>query len=220
MIVYVTSCGSDLDDETARRVDLAQRSIELENEESGGMWVKCDFTPPRTASDLGDGDLPYVRDMVEAGLELCSDGDYVALINSDICVAKEATKRIVYGCSNFKAVYSNRMDFVVRVDHPNASCESISSGRKHIGTDFFAFTKDWWATNGDKFPDMVLGREAWDMVMRRIIKSSGGLEIHNCFYHEWHSSPWEQDRESRPANLHNRALADQWLAVNGGTYYD
>jgi hypothetical protein len=76
--------------------------------------------------------------------------------------------------------------------------------------------------HGDEYPDMVMGREACDMVLRQLIKRTGGVEIPQCIYHEKHPSFWEKvgNKESLPSNRLNRAMAKNWLAENGGEWND
>jgi hypothetical protein len=70
---------------------------------------------------------------------------------------------------------------------------------------------------------MVFGREAWDMVMRNLMKrscgGSGACELHLAIWHEKHKSFWEHAPRV-PGNEHNRRLATQWLARYGGDWND
>jgi hypothetical protein len=109
------------------------------------------------------------------------------------------------------------MDFR-RIDRTMVNEIEIATGTKYPGADFFAFKKKWWIKRSQVFPDMLLGREAWDMIMRDLVRSTGGIELHNATYHEMHESHWLQNRQCA-GNEHNKRLAREWLAANGRQWW-
>ena len=62
-------------------------------------------------------------------------------------------------------------------------------------------------------PDFLISFEAWDMVLKRLILRTGGVEVENTCYHEMHLPYWHtpQNRECT-GNLYNRELTRLWLA--------
>jgi hypothetical protein len=140
-IIYITHQTPTTNADTLRRVEMAKRTIEKESQLNGN-WVRCKTTYDRDASSLGDVNLPFIRDMIEAGMKLASEGDIVLLLNADICVSPNATKKIVEACSSGGATWSHRYDFK-RISRPLESEEEFDQAQWYCGTDFFAMTKEW-----------------------------------------------------------------------------
>jgi hypothetical protein len=72
------------------------------------------------------------------------------------------------------------------------------------------------------FPDMLMGRESWDNVMRNLMRRNAhvtGCELEHAIWHEWHDSYWIVNRTS-PGNAHNRRLMSDWLGKYGGMEED
>lgn len=217
-IIYVTHQTPTNDEEVIRRTSMAKQSIE-EQLKKYGNWIICNPEYRRDATSIGDINLPFIRDMINAGIEIAEDKDIVLLLNADICLAPYATERIKNACESGGATWSHRYDFD-RIDRLIESESEFDKGRWYCGTDLFAMRKEWWLKFGHIFPDAVLGREAWDMLLRRTMRENGGIEIKKISYHEWHPSPWELDRDGLAGNVHNRNLASAWIAEHGGDYYD
>jgi hypothetical protein len=216
-IVYSAYYTPTEDPEVLRRLEVAQRSIAIQDE--GSKWIKADIVLSRDAISIGDGPLPFVRDLISECIKQSKPDDVIVLVNADICFCLGSYQKITEACLNHGAAFSHRWDFV-RLDHPLLTEDEVGFGQWYCGSDFFCFTQKWWDENNHHIPDMVLGREAWDMVFRRTIKQSGGAEIHRMNHHEWHPSPWELNRDGLAGNIHNRNLASEWLAAHGGDYYD
>jgi hypothetical protein len=216
-IVWVTSSPSELSHDAAKRLKIARRSIEQENELSGGRWIECDFVAPRDGREVGDKPVPFIRNMLDQACGVAEDEDIVLILNSDIGVCTGITGEIIDACEMFGSCYSQRMDFR-RIDRTMVNEIEIATGTKYPGADFFAFKKKWWIKRSQFFPDMLLGREAWDMIMRDLVRSTGGIELHNATYHEMHESHWLQNRQCA-GNEHNKRLAREWLAANGRQWW-
>lgn len=203
--------------EVLRRISVAQKSIDMQNED--GKWVKATINLQRDARTIGDKELPFIRDLAEECIKQAGKDDVVAIVNADICFVLGSYEKITEACKNHGAAFAHRWDFK-RLDEPLKTEDQVGAGRWYCGSDFFCFTPEWWGKHNHNIPDMVLGREAWDMVFRRTIKETGGTEIHRMTYHEWHPSPWELNRDGLNGNIHNRNLAGEWIAAHGGDYYD
>ena len=218
-IIWTSNQTPTEDRDAIRRQYFARLSIENESKRHNDCWIECKHGYSRDARSIGDPkELPFIRDMIEGAMKLVeSDEDIVVLINADICVIPNITLKLKEACSKVGACWSHRHEFK-RIDRLFEN-ESELIGPRHCGSDMFAMTRKWWASHGGKFPDAVLGREAWDMMLRRTIRESGGRECLKSTYHEWHLSPWQVDR-NLAGNIHNRNLASEWLAIHGGDYYD
>jgi hypothetical protein len=220
-LVYSQSNSPDAS--TQRRLDIAKagRAAEMK---AFPFWELVKFVQPagRSAVSFGDKPLPFVRDMIEQAFTACAtdDDDIIAITNADIGFTPGITGMILETVGRHGAAFAHRWDFS-HVSRPAQSEAEVKRARWYAGSDLFVFTKRWWRANGVFFPDMVLGREAWDMVMRNLIKKTCGIEaeLHNAIWHERHQSPWEQQKDSG-GNRHNRALAQGWLDKHGGDWND
>jgi len=151
--------------------------------------------------------IPMIKDMIRMACIGREDRDVIVLTNTDTCVASNIVERLV---GNMPA-YAYRYDFN-KIDGPIPDDEIIY-GTKYAGCDLFAFRVGYWRRNHHLFPDMVLGRESWDRIMRELFKLSQGRELYSAIYHEKHDSFWESavNINSDPSNLRNRMLARKWL---------
>jgi hypothetical protein len=213
-IIYITFQTETDDSELISRISLAQKSIDEENLLHKNWVINRKPIFSRNATTIGDKNLPFVRDMIETGINIAEDEDIVAISNSDICVLPNITLKIIDLCNKFGSTYSHRYDFKIITELLNTE-DDVNKGEKYLGCDFFTFSKKWWIKNKDLFPDMVLGREAWDMIYRRSVKENGGAELDKMTYHQVHSSPWVVYPHLR-GNTYNRDLAYHWISVHGG----
>jgi hypothetical protein len=151
--------------------------------------------------------IPMIKDMLRLACVGRDDSDVLVLTNTDTCVATNLLQRI----QGTLPAYAYRNDFT-RLDSP-ISDDEIANGHKYAGCDLFVIRVGWWRKNHELFPDMILGREGWDKILRELIKLSGGRELKSCIYHERHSSFWENPHNLNrdPSNLRNRLLARNWL---------
>ncbi len=153
--------------------------------------------------------LPFLRDLIDIGMTETSEDDILVFTNDDVAFAPGLTDTLLAVES---AAWANRMEFV-RMPKPPTCIEMIGAC-KHCGSDLFAMTPHWWATHRDEWPDMVVGCEAVDLVMRKLMKITGGQELHAAVAHEQHQSWWLSHR-SDPGARHNVKLAEEWLAKRG-----
>ena len=151
--------------------------------------------------------IPMIKDMLRLACLGRDDTDVLVMTNTDTCVASNFIQRL----EGTLPAYAYRHDFK-RLDEP-LSYDRISAGAKYAGCDLFAMRVGWWRRNHHLFPDMVLGRETWDKILRELMKLSGGRELENCIFHEIHPSFWENPHNLNrdPSNLRNRLLARNWL---------
>lgn len=195
--------------ETARRIKFAQETWKQENRLSKCMWDIYNYEI---------SSIPRVKNMIESIAEKSKEDDILVICNADISFVPMITGEIIDKIKK-GSIYLHRHDFYYKLDRHFISEHQVAEGKWYPGSDCFIFTKKWWEENKVLMPDMYFGREAWDMVMRNIIKRSGGAEIHNGLYHEKHKSYWEKNRNC-PENLHNRSLAKNWLDTYGGNWND
>ena len=169
----------------------------------------------RTSRDIGDSrQLPFIKDMLDMACERAASKDIIVITNNDTCITDtliDDAEGIVrrYGCA-----YSHRYDFGL-IAGPMRR-EDIIKGTWYPGMDIFVMTKAWWTKWRDTYPDMILGCEAWDYMMRETMKLSCGddCQLQAVIYHEKHDSFWErgENRTSNPGQTWSRKLAYAWLA--------
>jgi hypothetical protein len=224
--IHVTSAPVSIDTETLRRMEVARASWQLEMDYAG-RWSEIllmneDLTRDTKRMHGEVMGAPYVKDVINAAAERCRPRDVIVFSNADVCCAPGLTGWIVDSMIRGGAAFTHRWDYDLEIKEPLRGEEEVGLGRWYPGSDCFAFTAAWWMVHGDEYPDMVMGREACDMVLRQLIKRTGGVEIPQCIYHEKHPSFWEKvgNKESLPSNRLNRAMAKNWLAENGGEWND
>jgi hypothetical protein len=113
-------------------------------------------------------------------------------------------------------LYSFRTDFK-RVRRANKTLADLPRGMGYIGSDLFAFRPEWWLEVRAEFPDLLLGYEGWDFVMRKMMERSrfDPAEFPSFIYHEEHAAYWKEHIDDAPGQQHNRALAERWAAESG-----
>jgi hypothetical protein len=167
---------------------------------------------PRTFDD-GDRRLCFVKELIDAAYSRCNNEkqDAIMLCNTDTCLSLDFYKHACNLLAAYPAFCGPRRDFG-RLEGPLIPSQVIQ-GHDYNGTDLFIFRPEWWKQNRSIFPDMVLGGEAWDCIMREMMKKQKLPFVRNLIYHERHASRWEQPKNIRslPMQKHNIRLAIEAL---------
>jgi hypothetical protein len=165
---------------------------------------------PRRFND-GDREMAYVKDMIDAAYKKCdpNSNDAIMLCNSDTCFSTDMYDQIVkIFDSGVEGFCGPRRDFQRLTEALEPA--QIHGGVDYCGTDLFVFRPKWWEKNRDAFPDMVLGGEAWDCIMRwQMLYRDKMPFVRDLIYHERHASRWEQrdNINQLPMQKHNITLA-------------
>jgi hypothetical protein len=205
------------DPEGFRRVELSRYTWIAEW--VTGPW-KCAplDSEPRDSRTVGDSrPMPFVKDVINSAFYWgASDSDAIAFTNADVCFTPGLTGWILDTVPRHGAAYSHRWDFA-RLDKPLSNEAQVQRGKWYPGSDAFFFTVGWWKAHRDEYPDMILGREQCDEVLRQLVKRHGGREIKAAIYHEKHESFWDRPENHGPneGNRHNRRLARKWFLRTG-----
>jgi hypothetical protein len=213
MIFHAYSEYTPKNPDTVRRMALAKRTWDIQ------PWN--DLPIPEKEGRLfhdKSGQVPYIKDIFSFATQLKADEDIIVFTNSDICVSGNCCVTIVPALQSLDAIYCFRRDFG-RMENP-LSIPRIRSGTHYVGSDLYAFRVGWWREYRGEFPDMLLGRECWDAVMRLLIDmthTGRNPTLYDLIYHERHSSVWENpsNKRSLPSQLHNIDLARKWLLSYG-----
>jgi len=219
---FVTTQAASPDPATKARLERAHASRQNEFKAHPG-WATFGFQPTRDASSMRDKPMPFCRDMFQQAADaLQHPQDVIVVCNADIGFSGGLTGRMLEAIDRHGCCFAHRWDFYGAATARRLPRHEgdLKQAKWYPGSDFFACTKAWWENVAKPiFPDMVYGREAWDMIMRNLMKRAGTADLHNAIWHERHQSFWEHNHRV-PGNEHNRRLATQWLARYGGSWND
>lgn len=175
--------------------------------------------------------VPFVKAVIGAAIAHARPEDIVLYVNRDNGLTTHAYERILDGIACGRgACACPRRD--LRHPEPGRLYRSVRNCRTTGGYDAFAFTPAWWSKHAGEFPDMLIGREAWDTVLRTLMhevaigrRIEQDLEVTNfddspaccddVVWHAEHFSRWQVDREKNPGNIHNVALAQRFYRDRG-----
>jgi hypothetical protein len=198
-----------------RRHELARQTWALQS------WQECPVPVEKMVRLWKDPhrSVPYFRDVIDYGAIRSPEArEILVYTNADIMVRSNASMLIAATLQGKEACYAFRQDFpsITKV----LGDDEIVRGGDYCGSDLFAFRVGWWRQYGSNFPDMLIGTEAWDAVLRVLIDmSQPGPDnaIPNLIYHERHPSMWEnpKNRYSLPSQKRNLRLAWDWLLKRG-----
>lgn len=199
----------------------AEGDARRRNEFASATWdhvidVPIGDMPRNATTELGyPRALPFVRDMVKEASRRMIPDDILVLTNTDTCFADDLARVIRKVCRKHGACFAHRHDFHKLSYH--LSNDEIGKGKWYPGSDLFAFTGRWILEHFGEYPDMLLGAEYVDCVLRQLIKKHGGAELVHAIYHERHASAWERPglRQVDGANCWNRKHALRWFEENG-----
>lgn len=212
-IYHVWSHNPSTSLNTLRRVQVAQRSWRDEAEWAGN-WTLIPVEGGRGLTE--DRNLPFIKDLINIAFDRAEDDeDILSLSNADVGCIHGITGYVLDRVRSKGCCFAHRYDVEHRqLDVPISWESDVRELRWYPGSDWFWMSKAWWAKYRDEFPDMVLGREYWDAVLRQLMKKSGGTGIPFAVWHEKHESEWDRPhlRGTLPGNIHNGLLATRWFA--------
>ena len=194
------------DGPTRRRNDFAQSTWDYPDFVVGHTVSRLQRDSSRIGDDRG---LSFIKDIIDS--VPANPGDVIVFTNTDTCLRKGFWWEAM---ANDGPLHGHRYDFD-KLTRPLDATE-IPTGKWYPGSDVFVFTKRWWDFYKADFPDMLIGAESWDKIMRSMIVLYGGDETIASCYHERHEAHWSKIsmRRNDAANRHNRVLAKQWLAAH------
>jgi hypothetical protein len=218
MIHHVSTRGLAESEDTIRRRALAQRSWDREAEWAGN-WSIHEITSQNAKRTFkADNDLVYVKDLIESAFERCSRPfDIISLSNCDVGCVHGITSQVLDTVRQFGCAYTHRFDWTgSHLDRLVASEAEVGGFNWYPGSDWFFMSHGWWLKHKDEMPDMLVGREFWDAVLRQLMKKYGTREITTAVWHEKHDSMWDRPglRQNLPGNRHNGELATAWFRAN------
>lgn len=213
--VYSDFMGSG---DTYKRHHFAKRTWNEIYKE--GPWVPVpikDAELKRSSRNVGDSKtVPFIKDLLTMACSRSGPDDILVLTNADTCFARGITEALIEEVSVNISMSAHRYDFhhdLYEIYTPS----QVMMGDFYVGADLFAFKKSWWIRNSPEYPDMLLGYEAWDWIMREMVHKHGGkIWYQGMIYHRSHPAYWHQSNVKRthPSQVHNVRLAREWLTRN------
>lgn len=163
--------------------------------------------------------FPYVIDVFDAACSGREPEDCMIYTNSDICVLSNCALICASALQETDAFYSYRRDFNEDFTAPIPD-DIVLRGTAYAGSDLYGFRVRWWRAHRKDFPDMLIGTELWDAVLRTLIETTNSgraVNLPNTHYHRRHDSVWEraENRYRLKRQLHNLKLGSQWLRNRG-----
>lgn len=222
-IVHVfTHIERGASDDANRRNDFAASTWRPEY--ASGLWISRSFGDGNMQRSSGDDPInderpiPFMHDVINHAFQPgWQPDDVIAWTNADSCFVPGITGLILDAVHRYGAAYTHRWDFHRKLDVALPNESAIRRGEWYPGTDACFFTMEWWMRHKDEYPDMLVGREQNDEVLRQLIKARGGVEIPAAIYHEKHPSFWEHHgrRMNGLGNQWNQRLARKWFTKMG-----
>lgn len=161
----------------------------------------------------------YIRDVISFAAKKLNPDDILIYTNTDICVRSDCDDVVRNRLNQVDAAYSFRRDFFHDFDAPIPDA-TIPSGNDYSGSDLYAFRVKWWRDHESEMADLILGGEAWDPCLRRLMHlTQPGKDVvfKNLIYHRKHASYWEVP-ENRTRLLMQKyciTVAREWLLRHG-----
>lgn len=163
--------------------------------------------------------FPYVRDVFDFACNGLPHDDIMVYTNADICVRSDCAIIVAHAMQEADAFYSMRRDFNHDFTEPIPD-EFITRGDAYVGSDLYGFRVHWWRKNRFDMPDLIVGLEAWDACLRKLIELTNPgriTSIPNTHYHRRHASPWEsaENRYRWRGQLYCLKTASKWMRNHG-----
>jgi hypothetical protein len=199
--------------ESLRRHAVAKTSWESEYASSNlapsYIWQRDVKRDSRT--QLRDRrNLFFIKDMLDiAAARSGSEDEILVLTNADVGMLPGTARRVGWLVSRFGSCFGHRMDWFEPIKRP-LTRDEVLAGRWYCGSDLFGMSVGWWKLNRAEYPDMLVGSEAWDWIMRELMISKGGVILEGALYHEHH-----ERQNLEPGRTWNRRHATSWLRARG-----
>lgn len=176
--------------------------------------------------------LPFLRDVLEFGLEGAQADDVVFITNDDntlrqnICwVMAEHLKKMPFGCSFRTDAPANEIPKLLAQEPPFSF-----PAPNNCGHDLFFFKAEFLRAVLPKIPDFVLGAWKWDLILALQMRQWAGLRVdidtvrantsvellYGHVLHEQHQSVWAQPHNinALPEQKYNYNLYLDWIEKN------
>lgn len=167
----------------------------------------------RSGISIGGRDVAYVRDILDHGALIADNPfDILLLMNNDSFLPIDFTDYL----PNNGSWCSYRLDHSRPLKGRIPVSWHLASGMGSNGVDMVGITVSDWLKIRLEIPDLFLGCQGWDWVMRTVLPA---LQ-YPIVAHELHGIPfWADHRDTDICNLENRRLCRQWVDNRGDAAY-
>lgn len=230
---HVTERHKTTDLESERRT-LAAEASWIEIYKRGELNPCHLWRYPRSSQSIGDTrTLPFLKDVLCAGLSKCRDNDIVLWTNDDTILHSQSMGAVLSLLSKADACSSFRVNFEKgKIPKLDAAPDAIrKAGKFDLGRDLFAFRASWLIRHWNSIPDFFLGDAEFDLVLAVLIRKMCGqattkVNIHEPIpaceidrgyvLHEMHMRNWVlKENEKAPAKAWNQKLCRDWYSDHG-----
>lgn len=190
----------------------------------------------RDATSIGcQRRVPFLKDVIEVGIDRCNDDkDVILFTNDDVAIhpilVSECWRHVrLYGAGAIRRVNINVEGGVPMPPLTANPTEFIAASWPDLGRDGIVFTKGWWNRHKDLFPDFLIGVPCWDLCFAILLRVLKGMDlrpyqlkslydrVEECdlpdglLIHEPHDSDWQRFSET-PSNAWNSKLFDDFIS--------
>ena len=192
--------------------------------------IPCHVWEPfrRDATILGDErKLPFLKDILEAGMAKCENVDDIVLLTNDDSVPHPDIHTMIFRALETRpCVCTGRLNYK-HPAMPDFTDRNWPTEIADIGRDAFAFRLDWLKEHFDEIPDMLLSEVQFDIVLGTMIRVANGVKPtlasrtkaipeaelpYGVIQHEDHPRGWTCG--PTPGQAHNLKLAAEWYRAN------
>jgi hypothetical protein len=230
-IIHVVQRWKPNDEQIDRRIFNALQSwIRLYM--TGDVFPLHLWAFKRDSGAIGDNrKLPYLKDILNAGLQKCEKDDDIVLLTNDDSILHPDLGLALFVHFDFgfmNCVCTGRLNFKQGQQPEWSRQNEMEKFSNDIGRDAFAFRADWLRKALPTIPDMFVGEAQFDLVLGSLIRYSNDIKPTlkgrtKCFVkaelpfgwvmHEEHERGWMMG--PTPAQKHNLKEAAAWYRKNG-----
>lgn len=212
-IIFLYDDVDPLDANEKRRFDYARSTWQFHFGQGQVMEFPTHVRQwDRSSRDMGDPrPVPYLKDVLDYGCKYARPEDVIVYCNKDAFLTTHAPERII------ESVNRNGMAVAWRRNlnpSPGRMYKDVTNAKRDGGADLIAITPAWWGEHSKNYPDMLIGRECFDWVIRIMAEELHGKSIYvdNVVGHIPHESFWKKNKKTNPGQIHNRSLAKIFFA--------
>lgn len=213
-IRYCIAGYTPRDQDESERITFAdnQRMRLTQHDTSIALWdLGLD-----AGANTPDGKPPFIADVLNCAEQVSRSlpDDIIVYANVDVAPVIEAGSVIRAAVQKFGCYFSPRVD--VQAFTPLRLSDLPRFGT-YCGADLFAFSREWWHHNRELIPNLHIGFEGWDFILKVLMLRAGfgAAAFPPVLYHQRHRPRWEENILTHPCQVHNRTVAYAWAEAQG-----
>lgn len=212
-IIFLYDDVEPLDADEKRRFDYARSTWQFHFGQGDVLEFPTHVRQwARSSKDMGDPrPVPFFKDVIDYGMKYARPEDVVVYCNKDVFLTTHAPERIISSVKNHGIAIAWRRNLKPT---PGRMYKHVINAKRDGGADLICVTPKWWSEHGRNYPDMLIGRETFDWVIRVMAEELHGKSVYvdDVIGHEAHESFWRKNKKTNPGQIHNRSLAKVFFA--------